>query len=210
MMPIGPLMIEHRLIERMIRLLKKELEQVGKSEKSRPCLHRGCGRFHQSLTQTGVTMAKRRIFFSEIWRRKAFPMSTGPSWRNCWTSTTGHGRRQRTFLRPRGAIVMGDTAAVRDIVDALTWLVNFYPIHIEKEDRQFFMPVMAYLSQGGAGRHASGILRIRQEPHPRDVSRGYRAPGESGRIKQVKVKVKVKERRTVTDSLLTGNWSLAY
>ncbi len=42
---------------------------------------------------------------------------------------------------------MGNAAALNDIVDAITWLVNFYPIHIEKEDRQFFLPVMGYLTK---------------------------------------------------------------
>src|SRR5512135_1335781 len=36
MTPIGLLMIEHRLIERMIRLLKQQLEQVGKVKKADP------------------------------------------------------------------------------------------------------------------------------------------------------------------------------
>ena len=51
------------------------------------------------------------------------------------------------LLEAKKRYLKGDDAAIRDIVDPITWLVNFYPIHIEKEDRQFFMPVMSYFNK---------------------------------------------------------------
>jgi len=36
MMPVGPLMIEHRLIERMIRVMQANLETISKEEKVDP------------------------------------------------------------------------------------------------------------------------------------------------------------------------------
>jgi hemerythrin-like domain-containing protein len=40
----------------------------------------------------------------------------------------------------------GDQAAVAIISDCMKQLVEFYPKHIEKEDRHFFIPVMKYFS----------------------------------------------------------------
>ena len=36
--------------------------------------------------------------------------------------------------------------AVKDILENLEILVKFYPQHIEKEDKHFFLPVMDYFS----------------------------------------------------------------
>jgi hemerythrin-like domain-containing protein len=42
----------------------------------------------------------------------------------------------------------GDTAALNEIIGFLKKLVEFYPVHIEKEDNHFFMPCMEYFSKG--------------------------------------------------------------
>jgi len=42
--------------------------------------------------------------------------------------------------------VAGDREASRDIEAVMLALVDFYPIHIEKEDRHFFIPCMEYFS----------------------------------------------------------------
>ena len=41
----------------------------------------------------------------------------------------------------------GDSAALGDIVAIMKGLAAFYPVHIEKEDRHFFIPCMAYFSR---------------------------------------------------------------
>jgi hypothetical protein len=51
MLPIGPLMIEHRLIERMIHLMDKEL---------------------QKIMLTGVITAKKKTSFSGNWLKNNF------------------------------------------------------------------------------------------------------------------------------------------
>ncbi len=41
----------------------------------------------------------------------------------------------------------GEPNALGEIIEAVEWLVDFYPVHIEKEDRHFFMPVMGYFTK---------------------------------------------------------------
>jgi hemerythrin-like domain-containing protein len=41
----------------------------------------------------------------------------------------------------------GEGEALSIIVECMQWLVEFYPKHIEREDKHFFMPVMAYFTK---------------------------------------------------------------
>lgn len=43
--------------------------------------------------------------------------------------------------------VQQDNKALEDIVAIISDLVEFYPKHIEKEDKHFFIPVMNYFSK---------------------------------------------------------------
>jgi hemerythrin-like domain-containing protein len=41
----------------------------------------------------------------------------------------------------------GRKAKLATILEAMRWLIDFYPKHIEKEDHHFFVEVMDYFSQ---------------------------------------------------------------
>ena len=41
----------------------------------------------------------------------------------------------------------GDKGALSEIIECISLLVDFYPKHIEKEDKHFFIPVMEYFSE---------------------------------------------------------------
>jgi hemerythrin-like domain-containing protein len=41
----------------------------------------------------------------------------------------------------------GDTSAADDVRAELRWLGEFYPRHIEKEDKHFFLPVMKHFTE---------------------------------------------------------------
>jgi hemerythrin-like domain-containing protein len=47
-----------------------------------------------------------------------------------------------------GRYAGGDRAALSDITRFMRELAGFYPVHIRKEDKSFFLPVMAYFSPG--------------------------------------------------------------
>jgi len=145
-MPIGPLMIEHRLIERIIRLLKKELEQVGKLKKADPVFIEIAVDFMRSYADRCHHGKEEDILFRDL-AKKGLSQEHRTIMEELLDEHVRARKATANLLEAKGRYSNGDTAAIRDIVDALTWLVNFYPIHIEKEDRQFFMPVMGYLSR---------------------------------------------------------------
>jgi hemerythrin-like domain-containing protein len=150
MMPIGPLMIEHRLIERMIRLLKKELGQVGKLKKADPVFIEIAVDFMKSYADRCHHGKEEDILFRDL-AKKGLSAEHSIIIEELLDEHVRARKATANLLEAKQRYSNGDEAAIRDIVDALTWLVNFYPIHIEKEDRHFFMPVMAYLSKQEQG-----------------------------------------------------------
>ena len=68
----GPLMIEHRLIERMIAIIKRTLSQIEKEEKIDPVFMTQQLTLFEFMLTEHIT-GKRRIFFSEISRQKRCP-----------------------------------------------------------------------------------------------------------------------------------------
>jgi rubredoxin len=55
------------------------------------------------------------------------------------------------LLSARGDWLRGDRGALRVIKETLLELSEFYPAHIEKEDKRFFLPVMDYFTEAELG-----------------------------------------------------------
>lgn len=145
MKPIGPLMIEHRLIERMIRLLGGELETM-----------RSAGEVNAELVIIGVDFFRmysdrthhgkeENILFERL-RDKAMSdeekeMMQRLIQEHIW-SRQAVGKLSAANDRYR----RGDAAALYTMTYELEKIVKFYPAHIEKEDKHFFIPVMDYFT----------------------------------------------------------------
>jgi len=52
----------------------------------------------------------------------------------------------RKMVEAKERYVQGDKDSLKDIISNMETLVKFYPKHIEKEDKRFFIPVMEYFS----------------------------------------------------------------
>jgi hemerythrin-like domain-containing protein len=136
-------MIEHRLIERMIELLGKELESMkAASEVDTDLIVAGVDFFGMYADRThhgkeeDILFADlrdkalsdvqqkmmRRLIQEHIWARQAV------------------GKLSAANERYR----RGDAAALYTMTYELGKIVQFYPEHIEKEDKHFFIPVMDY------------------------------------------------------------------
>jgi hemerythrin-like domain-containing protein len=146
MMPIGPLMIEHRLIERMIRLLKQQLEKVGRQKKADPVFLDVAVDFIKNYADRCHHGKEEDILFRDL-AKKGLSDEHRAIIEELLDEHDRARKATKSLLDGKERYLMGDTAALNDIVDAITWLVSFYPIHIEKEDRQFFLPVMGYLTK---------------------------------------------------------------
>jgi hemerythrin-like domain-containing protein len=146
MLPIGPLMIEHRLIERMISIMVRERDRMKTSNKA-----------NSSLINTIVDLIKtyadhchhgkeENILFSEL--KKKDLSEEHKSIMDKLIEDHAWGRKMTVRLvEANKRYANGDMKAFPLIMECITLLADFYPKHIEKEDMHFFFPVMSYFSQ---------------------------------------------------------------
>ena len=145
MMPIGPLMIEHRLIERMIRQITRELERIGRTGEADIPFLQGAVEFIRVYADHCHHGKEENILFREL-DKKDIP----PEERRIMEELIEdhiYGRSKvAEIVAGMAQYTAGDATALASIVAALTELIEFYPKHIEKEDRHFFLPVMAHFT----------------------------------------------------------------
>ncbi len=146
MKPIGLLMREHRLIERMVALLNEELKQItGKNKVDVEFLMVAVDfiRTYADRTHHGK---EEDILFRELAKKQL--SQEHELTMNELVEEHVSGRRMVTSLvNARESYVAGNVGSLKDIVACVKELVNFYPAHIEKEDKHFFYPSLEYLSK---------------------------------------------------------------
>lgn len=146
-MPIGPLMIEHRLIERMIAVMKKEINRMETESKidlgfidmAVDFIRKYADRCHHGKEED--------ILFRELNKK-----DLNPNHRRIMDELIEEHRWARKtsgkIVDAKNEIITGNTQPIAPIVELMKQLIEFYPTHIEKEDKMFFRPVMNYFSKG--------------------------------------------------------------
>lgn len=146
MLPIGPLMIEHRLIERMIRIMDSEAKRIDKEGVLNLVLidnavdfirtyadrcHHGKeeGILFRELEKKNISSEHRKIMDELVEEHKLARELTG------------------LLAEARENTAVENHSRVSGVVEIIKKLVNLYPKHIEKEDKHFFMPVMGYFTE---------------------------------------------------------------
>ncbi len=147
MKPIGPLMREHRLIERMVALLKGELARIKKEgevdrlfiEKAVDFFRTYADRTHhgkeedilfKALNEKKLSAEHRKIMDELVDEHVEARKTVG-------SLSESNGR----YESGRSEAVLGE------IVQCLEKLVKLYPEHIEKEDKHFFYPISDYFNR---------------------------------------------------------------
>jgi hemerythrin-like domain-containing protein len=146
MLPIGPLMIEHRLIEKMIAVIKKVIarsEQQGKINPEFIDLAVDFIRMYADRCHHGK---EEDILFRDLNKK---PLSREHKQIvNELVEEHQQGRKTvADLVEAKGRYLKKDPDALHLMLDRMKYLVGFYPKHIEKEDKHFFMPIMNYFSQ---------------------------------------------------------------
>jgi hemerythrin-like domain-containing protein len=145
MKPIGPLMWEHRLIERMVGLLNKELDQATGNGSAAPGFIKAAVDFFRVYADRTHHGKEEDILFKRLAEK-----TVAPEHHQIMDELVQEHRQARQMvegLEQAGlAYSRGDAGALDDIVAALRGLTSLYPKHIEKEDKRFFFPVMEYFT----------------------------------------------------------------
>jgi hemerythrin-like domain-containing protein len=141
----GPLMIEHRLIERMIAVIDLELARIRRSGKTDPLLIDTTVDFIQVYADRTHHGKEEEIFFRDLAKK---PLSENDR-RVLDELIEEHvfGRKiTGELVEANNRYRNGDEESLQVIASRLQTLVTFYPEHIEKEDKVFFPAATRHLS----------------------------------------------------------------
>ena len=141
----GPLMIEHRLIERMIFQIEDALAQIESTQKVNPLLVDNAVDFIRMYADRTHHGKEEDILFRDLRKR---PLSAEDQ-RVMDELIQEHifGRQTtKALVEANTRYRNGDASALADIAGKLRTLVEFYPKHIEKEDKVFFPASRAYFT----------------------------------------------------------------
>jgi len=139
-------MIEHRLIERMLAAIQDALGQIKKTGKVDPIFVDTAVDFiltYADLTHHGK---EEDILFRDLNKKDLSDVDRKVMNELLEEHILGRSTT-RALVEANTRYRMGDSSALEDLVSCLHMLLDFYPGHIEKEDRVFFPACRAYFSE---------------------------------------------------------------
>lgn len=146
MLPIGPMMIEHRLIERMIKVMNRALLQAERQKKIDSRLIETATDFIRAYADRCHHGKEEDILFREL--KKKTITDEHQAVMEELVEEHKRGRQVTGRLVEANARYMkGEEDALPEILECIRTLIGFYPKHIEKEDKRFFLPIMGYFSK---------------------------------------------------------------
>lgn len=144
--PAGPLMAEHRVIERVLTVLEIQIERIASNRTAD-------ARVIDRITDFIRTYADRCHHGKEedILFRRLAEKDLDPALSKEMADLIDEHARAREMTRglvdANNRYASGDADALADIERAMRELAEFYPAHIAKEDRHFFKPSIACLTE---------------------------------------------------------------
>ncbi len=144
--PVGNLITEHRLLERYLSMIKKEtaLMDQGKNP-DRVLIERIIDFFHTYAHRCHYGKEE-EILFRNLQLKKL-----SPAHKKVIDELVLDHIRERDLIDrleiAKDKYWLGDSGVLKEILTNLKSIVNFYPGHIKKEEKQFFLPAMEYFSK---------------------------------------------------------------
>ncbi|HEY9160087.1 MAG TPA: hemerythrin domain-containing protein [Desulfomonilia bacterium] len=157
MKPIGPLMWEHRLIERMLRSVEKMTARIDSGFD--PVLVDTIVDFIRIYADRTHHGKEEDILFRDM---KKKPLSAEHE-RIMNELIEEHVFARKTvgrLVKAKEDFLNGNAGSLTEMTDCLKTLTEFYPGHIEKEDKHFFFPVMEYFSKDEQDAMLSGFYEF--------------------------------------------------
>lgn len=145
MLPAEPLITEHRLIERMISLMDRELQKIRTSGTADAAFIAKAADFLRTYADRCHHGKEEDILFRELAKKKLSPEHKKIMEELIREHVLGRGNVGK-LIEANTSFRAGDKEALSGIISNLEILVKFYPVHIEKEDKRFFIPCMDYFS----------------------------------------------------------------
>ena len=182
-------MIEHRVIERMIRITRLKLEEFRRTNEVDEEFIEALVDFIRVYADQNHHGKEEDILFMDLKKKR---ISTEHK-KIMSELIQEHviGRKTTSQLEAvKIRYFSGEKEELTVILEKMDFLVNFYPKHIEKEDKHFFQPVMSYFS-------SEELAKMLEEEHAFDRKMIHR------KYSQV---VRNFEEKTGVTSSMSKNW----
>lgn len=146
MKPIGPMMREHRLIERMIASMRREIARIDDTRQADTVFIEVAVDFFRTYGDRTHHGKQEEIYIRDLEGKDLEPELRKTMEDLVEEHVYARGKvRALGEANPRYAA--GDREALGEITSLLGDLVEFYPVHIEKEDKRFFFPTQEYFDK---------------------------------------------------------------
>jgi hemerythrin-like domain-containing protein len=146
MKPIGPLMHEHRLIERMIAVIGHRKDDMARDRKADPVFIDTAVDFIRIYADRTHHGKEEDILFRDLAKKKMSP-DHARIMQELLDEHVFARKMTGELVAAKQQWVAGDTESLAVIVDRITTLIDFYPVHIRKEDKEFFFPILEYFTK---------------------------------------------------------------
>jgi hemerythrin-like domain-containing protein len=133
----GPLMIEHRLIERMLSVIKNVLGKIESENEVDPVFVDIAVDFIRIYADRTHHGKEEDILFREL-NKKTLTYKDSQIMKELIEEHVFGRQTTKALVEANNRYRKGDESALPDIAAKLQTLIEFYPKHIEKEDKVFF------------------------------------------------------------------------
>jgi hemerythrin-like domain-containing protein len=142
----GPLMIEHRLIEKMINIIEKKLKLASQEQSIDPYFVDAAVDFIRVYADRTHHGKEENILFRDLKNKTLSGIDQ--KLMNELIEDHAFGRKTtKDLVEANVRYRNGDKASLFKIIDCLNILIDFYPKHIKKEDDVFFPSSRNYFSK---------------------------------------------------------------
>jgi hemerythrin-like domain-containing protein len=145
-LPIGLLMTEHRLIERMVKLMDIELTNIVKKGEVNASFIDTAADFLRTYADKCHHGKEEDILFRDL-DKKPIPEDHRRIMNELIHEHVLGRENVKKLIAAKESYIRGDKGSLGEITSNMESLTRFYPKHIEKEDKHFFLAVMGYFSE---------------------------------------------------------------
>ena len=150
MLPIEPLMTEHRLIERLITLMEKEGARIKNDKLTDIDFIDNCIDFIKTYADNCHHGKEEDILFKELKNKKLIPEHFKILEELIKEHKYARERTSKLIVARNNYFKSEDDASKQiyafEIHEYIEEFIDFYPKHIKKEDKEFFRPCMDYFT----------------------------------------------------------------
>jgi hemerythrin-like domain-containing protein len=139
-------MWEHRLIEKMLASMMRHIDQVEKSKKVNPLIIDIAVDFVRTYADRTHHGKEEEILFRDL-AKKDLTTELKKIMQELLEEHVWGRKTTAALVAAKEKYLAGNNDELPQIIDLARQLGNFYPKHIEKEDKHFFYPCQEYFNK---------------------------------------------------------------